>query len=150
MQDAPRIGADGRSQTDRRLAAVRARLSELRQRTPGPATPGEWQRRVEAAQRHAAAAQAAAIEQLTYSATAFRRAAQAHDRAAAEHECAAASGTSQPDEHKRQAAIHREAAVHDRQRAGQVQSLLSAAAGGSQPARDAAPKAGEILRAVTG
>jgi hypothetical protein len=110
-------------------------LSELRQRAsvPGPVELGEWQQRVEAAQRHAAAAQAAAINQLTYSAASFRRAAAAHARAAAEHESAASSGFSQPQEHKQQAAIHRAAAVHDLQRAQQVESLLSAAGPAAAP-----------------
>jgi hypothetical protein len=129
-------GVDDRSQLDTRLTAIRARLSELRQRAREPVTPGEWQRRVEAAHGHAAAAQAAAIEQLTWSAASFRRAAEAHYRAAAEHESAAASGTSRSDEHKRQAVIHQAVAAHDWKRAEQVQSLLSGAspAGTSQPA----------------
>jgi hypothetical protein len=130
--------AERRGQLDERLAAIRTRLSELQQmRARGPVTPIQWQQRVEAAQHHAAAAQAAAIQQLTYSAASFRRAAEAHDRAAAEHERAASSGSSQSPDHKRQAAIHRAAAVHDRQRTHQVQSLLSTAVPAG-PSRSAA------------
>lgn len=119
----------GRSEIGERLSAVRTRLSGLDERAAAPrrATPREWQQRAEAAQRYAAAAQAAAKQALAYSAAAFRQAAEAHDRAAAEHESAAASGISQPHEHKRQAALHRAAAIRDRQRAHRVQSLLSGA-----------------------
>lgn len=132
MEHATDTGVVRRSQLDERLAAVRTRLRELHEQRQGPAgpvpaAPSEWRQRVEAAQRHAATAQAAAVDQLTYCAASFRRAAQAHDRAAAEHERAANSGSSRSQEHARHAAIHKAAAIHDLQRADHVQSLLSAA-----------------------
>lgn len=129
MEYAPGTAVGRRTQLDQRLTAIRARLSELQHRdAPESLTISQWQQRIEAAQRRAATAQAAAIEQLACSAAALRRAAEAHDCVAAEHERAASSETSRSLEHKRQAAIHRDAAIHDCRRADQVQSLLSRAA----------------------
>jgi hypothetical protein len=116
-----------RREIDTRLVAVRARLKELRERNwnavkSRAAPPGE---RLEAAQRHAAEAHAAAAQVLASSAEAFRRAAEAHERVASMHERTAASGIGDVRQHERQAALHRAAAVADWQRAERAQSLLS-------------------------
>jgi chromosome segregation ATPase len=116
-----------RREIDDRLDAVRARLQKLRERDwdavkSQTAARGE---RLEAAQRHAAEAHAAAAKMLASSADAFRRAAEAHERVASVHERAAASGIGDVHMRKRQAALHRAAAAADRQRADRVLSLLS-------------------------
>jgi hypothetical protein len=72
------------------------------------------------AQRHLAAAERA----IAASVLAFRRAADAHGHAAIQHERDAAAGFGDRDEHERQAAIHRAAAVADTQRAECAQLLL--------------------------
>jgi hypothetical protein len=81
--------------------------------------------RLEAAQRYAAEAYAAAVQVLAASAEAFRRAAEAHERVAGVHERAAAAGIGDVDTHERQATLHRAAAAADRQRAERAQSLVS-------------------------
>lgn len=116
-----------RREIDNRLDAVRARLEKLRERDwdavkSRTAARGE---RLEAAQRHAAEAHAAAAKMLASSADAFRRAAEAHERVAMVHERAAASGIGDVRVRERQAALHRAAAAADRQRAERVLSLLS-------------------------
>jgi hypothetical protein len=80
---------------------------------------------VEAAQRHAAQAHAAAVLVLASSAAAFRHAAEAHERAARAHEKTAAAGIGDVLGHEQQASPHRAAATADRQRAERTQSLLS-------------------------
>ena len=116
-----------RREIDNRLDAVRERLKKLRERDwdavkSQTAARGE---RVEAAQRHAAEAHAAAAKMLASSADAFRRAAEAHERVAKVHERAAASGIGDVHMRERQAALHRAAAAADRQRADRALSLLS-------------------------
>lgn len=116
-------------QIDTRLAAVRARLKELKDRERSLDTAKSWtgttRERVAAAQRHAAEAHAAAAEGLASSAEAFRIAAEAHERAARMHEKTAAAGIGDVPGHERQATFHRSAAAADRQRAERVRSLLS-------------------------
>jgi hypothetical protein len=80
--------------------------------------------RLEAAQRHAAEAHAAAALVLASGVEAFRHAAEAHERAASLHEKAAASGLGDVGEHERQAVLQRAAAVEDWRRAERAQSLL--------------------------
>jgi hypothetical protein len=104
--------SDRRREIDNRLDAVRARLKKLRERDwdalkSRTAARGE---RLEAAQRHAAEAHAAAAKMLASSADAFRRAAEAHERVASVHERAAASGICDVRMRERQAALHRAAA----------------------------------------
>jgi len=116
-----------RREIDNRLDAVRARLKKLQERDwdavkSRTAAPGD---RLEVAQRHAAEAHAAAAKMLASSAEAFRRAAEAHERVASVHERAAASGIGDVRMRERQAALHRAAAVADRQRAERALSLLS-------------------------
>jgi hypothetical protein len=109
-----------------RFDALRARLKELRDKDRDPArnwalSPTE---RLEAAQRHAVEAQGAAAQVLASSVMAFHMAAEAHERVASLLETAAASGMDDVHQHERQAALHRAAAVIDRQRAKRAQSLL--------------------------
>src|SRR5215831_9926126 len=116
-----------RRDIDTRLDAIRARLKKLRDRDWDAvkiraASPTE---RLEAAQRHATEAHAAAVQVLAASAGAFRRAAQAHERVASVHERAAKAGIGEVGQHERQAALHRAAAAADRHRAERAQSLLS-------------------------
>jgi hypothetical protein len=118
---------DRRREIDARLDAIRVRLRELRERDwdavrSRTADLGE---RLEAAQRYAAEAYAAAVEVLASSAEAFRKAAEAHERVAIVHERAAAAGIGEVGKHERQAALHRSAATADRQRAERAQSALS-------------------------
>lgn len=115
-----------RQEIDARLDAVRARLTQLRERDWGAvksqaAPTGE---RLEAARRYAAEAHAAALQVLAASAEAFHRAAEAHERVAGVHERAAAAGIGDVGKHERQAALHRGAAAADRQRAERAESLL--------------------------
>ena len=118
-----------RREIDTRLAAVRARLEELKDRErsldAAKNRTGTARERVAAAQRHAAEADAAAVEGLASSAEAFRIAAEAHEWAARMHERTAATGIGDVPGPVRQAALHRSAAAADRQRAERVQSLLS-------------------------
>ena len=117
---------DRRREIDARLDAVRARLKRLRERdweaVKSRAAPTS--ERLEAAQRYAAEAYAAAVQVLAASAEAFRRAAEAHERVANLHERAAASGIGDVRMRERQAALHRAAAAADRQRAERALSLL--------------------------
>ena len=110
---------DRRREIDARLDAVRARLKRLRERdwdaVKSQAAPTS--ERLEAAQRYAAEAHAAAVQVLAASAEAFRRAAEAHERVAGVHERAAAAGIGDVGRHERQAVLHRAAAAADRQRA---------------------------------
>jgi hypothetical protein len=119
-----------RQEIDTRLDAVRARLQELRERRRGwdadtSVAAAGTSERLEAAQRHAAEAHAAAALVLASSAEAFRRAAEAHERVADIHDRTAASRIGDVREHERQAALHRAAAAADRQRAEHAESLLS-------------------------
>lgn len=124
-----------RREIDARLDAVRARLGELRERDPDAVrywsvSPGQ---RLDAAQRHAAEAQAAAAVVLAACVEAFGRAAEAHERVAGVHERAAAAGLGDVGVHERQAALHRAAVAADRLRAGRAQSVVSVpAAGGTR------------------
>ena len=116
-----------RQEIDTRLDAVRARLKKLRERE----VDADWSQaasrfeRLEAAARHAAEAQAFAVQVLASSVAAFRRAAEAHEGAASAHDTAAASGIGDVLAHERQATSHRIAAAADRQRAERAQSLIS-------------------------
>ena len=149
MDSDPRSWPGRRREIDTRLAAVRARLKELRQKRwaagQGPAAASE---RREAARRHAAQAHAAAVQALTFGVEAFRRAAEAHERSASAHDKAAASGLGDVREHERQAALQRAAAAEDWRRAERAQSLLSeleraAPAHGSDGPGDSSPAAGQ-------
>ena len=118
-----------RREIDARLEAIRARLKILRERDKHwaairsrTATPGD---RLEAAQRYAAEAHAAAADVLASSAEAFRNAAEAHERVASVHQRAAAAGIGDLLSHERQAALHRDAAAADWRRAERSLSLLS-------------------------
>ena len=116
-----------RREIDERLAAVRARLEELRERRRGAdRTKAAASERLEAAQRHAAEAHAAAARTLAAGVEAFRHAAEAHEHAASLHEQAAASGFGDGREHERQAALQRAAAAEDWRRAERAQLLLTA------------------------
>lgn len=116
-----------RREIDARLDAVRVRLRELRERDWDAARSrtADLGERLEAAQRYAAEAYAAAVEVLASSAEALRKAAEAHERVAIVHERAAAAGVGDVGRHERQAALHRGAAAADRQRAERAQSALS-------------------------
>jgi len=115
-----------RREIDDRLDAVRARLEELRERRRPPDKERAHAReRLEAAQRHAAEAHAAAAQVLASGVEAFRHAAEAHERAASLHEKAAESGVGDVHEHKQQAALQRAAAAEDWRRAERAQSVLS-------------------------
>jgi hypothetical protein len=81
---------------------------------------------VAAAHRHAAEAYESARQVLAASVRAFRRAAEAHDRAASMHERTAAAGIGDVSGHEQQAALHRDAAAADRERAERALSLPSA------------------------
>lgn len=117
---------DRQGQIGTRLDVLRARLKELRNRDRDAArnwtiSPSE---RLEAAQRHVVEAQATAAQVLASSVMAFHMAAEAHERVASLHVTAAASGIGDVHQHERHAALHRAAAVIDRQRAKRAQSLL--------------------------
>jgi hypothetical protein len=116
-----------RREIDTRLDAVRARLRKLRE-TGADADRGRAasrSERLEAAMRHAVAAQAFAAQVLASNVEAFRRAAAAHEDAARVHDTAAAAGIGDVLAHERQATSHRMAAAADRQRAERAQSLIS-------------------------
>jgi hypothetical protein len=111
---------------DARLATIRVRLKELRERDwvadrNRTANPSE---RVAVAKLHAAEAHEAAVRVLASGVEAFRHAAEAHEKAASTHERVAATGTGDVLQHERQASLHRLAAAADRQRAERAQSLL--------------------------
>jgi hypothetical protein len=126
MDSQPSRPSGRQQEIDSRLDAVRARLKQLRERQIGAdrarTVPGE---RLEAAQRHAAEAHAAAEQVLASSVEAFRKAAEAHERVAEVHERTAEKGIGDVLLHKQQASLHRAAAVADWQRAKRTQSLLS-------------------------
>jgi hypothetical protein len=115
-----------RQEIGTRLGAVRARLDELRERDRDAVRsyqPGSGER-MGAAHRHAAEARAAANLALASSAEAFRSVADAHERVARVHERAAVSGLGDVRQHERQAAMHRAAAVAERERADRAESLI--------------------------
>jgi len=118
---------DRRREIDARLDAIRVRLRELRARDWDAvrSRTADLGDRLEAAQRYAAEAHAAAVEVLASSAEAFRKAAEAHERVAIVHERAAAAGIGDVGKHDRQAALHRSAAAADRRRADRAQSALT-------------------------
>lgn len=134
-----------RQEIDIRLDAVRARLKQLRERHVDVAARAAAGDRLDAAQRHAAEAYAAAGQVLASSVEAFRKAAQAHERVAGVHKRAAAAGIGDVLAHERQAAFHQAAAAADWQRAERAQSLLSeselpgAAAAPDEPGDGLAP-----------
>ncbi len=107
-----------------RIGAIHMRIDELQAKHQGRAISAAVSERLTSARRHLCAAQAAAEQAIAAAVRAFRRAAEAHERVALLHERAAAAGSSDKDEHERQAAIHRAAAVVDTQRAEHAQSLL--------------------------
>ena len=114
-----------RQEIDTRLDTIRVRLRELRERHPvRDRNPAAISERLEAAQRHAAEAYAAATQVLACSVEAFRTAAQAHERVASVHDRTAAKGTGDVLAHKREARYHRAAAAVDWWRAECARSLL--------------------------
>ena len=141
MNDASGSAESRREEIGERLAAIHARIEELKagqdQENPGAATLDE---RVVAAQHQVDASRAAAQLAITASIRAFRRSAAAHERAAFQHERNAAAGIGDRGEHEREAARHRAAAAADTKRAEQSYSMLSdeQAAGGSGPGTDQA------------
>ena len=120
-RDAPETS---REETRQRLDAIHTRIGELQAGRQNEATPAAVRERLSVAQRHLAAAQAAADRAIAASVGAFRRAADAHEHAALQYERAAAAGFGDKGEHERQAALHRAAAAADRQRAERARSLL--------------------------
>ncbi len=107
-----------------RIGAIYMRIDELQAKPQDRATSATASERLASAQRHLAASQAAAEQAIAAAVRAFLRAAEAHERVAVLHERAAAAGSSDKDEHERQAAIHRAAVMADAQRAEHAQSLL--------------------------
>jgi hypothetical protein len=124
VDNEPQAPQSRRETARRRLDAIHTRIGELQASGQGDASPAAIRERLTSAQRHLAAAQAAAERAIAASVRAFRRAAEAHEHAAIQHARAAAAGFGDKDEHERHAAIHRAAAVADRQRAERAQSLL--------------------------
>jgi len=124
VDDKNASGENRREEIGQRLAAIRARMDELKAVRPDDASAAAVRERIGSAQRQAAASQAAAEHAISASIRAFRRSARAHEHAALQHERAAATGFGDKDQHEQQAARHREAAVVDVQRAEHAQSLL--------------------------
>jgi hypothetical protein len=118
-----------RDQIRLRLAAIRMRVDELQEKAEGEASRGVSSERFVLAQHHAAISQAAAEQATGASARAARRTADSHVRAALLHERVAAAGFGDTDEHERQAAIHRAAAMADAQRADDAQITAPGTAG---------------------
>jgi len=125
MDSEPGSPARRREEIDHRLAAVRARLKELRERSrASDESQATASGRLEAAERHAAEAHAAAARVLASGVEAFRAAAEAHERVASLHERLAAAGIGEVTEHQRRAALHRAAAAADWQRAERALPLV--------------------------
>lgn len=124
MGDKPGSGENRREEIGRRLAAIRARMEELKAARPDETDPAAISERIGSSQRQAAASQAAAEQAIAASIRAFRRAAGAHEHAAVQHDRAAAAGFGDKDQHERLAARHRAAAAADMQRAERARSLL--------------------------
>ena len=108
-----------------RIAAIRARLDELRRAQRGNKDPVTSSGQFVEAQHYAAISEAAAQRALAASIGAFLRAAEAHERAAVQHEHMAVSGDSRQAQHRERAAFHRAAAATDRQRASTTQLLFA-------------------------
>lgn len=134
MNDVTGSAESRREEIGQRLAAIHARIEELKagqdQEDPGAATLDE---RVAAAQHQVDASRAAAQQAIAASIRAFRLSAAAHERAALQHERNATAGIGDRAEHEREAARHRAAAAADTTRAEHSCSMLSdeQAAGGS-------------------
>jgi chromosome segregation ATPase len=124
VDDKPASWESRREEIGRRLAAIRARMDELKRVRQDDASAAAVRERIGSAQRQAAASEAAAKHAIAASIRAFRRSAQAHEHAALQHERAAAAGFGDKDQHEQQAARHRAAAAADTQRAEHAQSLL--------------------------
>ena len=124
VETAPGAGSNRRDEFRQRLAAIDARMGELRAEWPGEVTPAALGERIAAARRHLAVSQAAADRAVAASVRAFRRSAEAHEQAALLHDRAAAAGFGDPARHERLAAAHRAAAVADTERAERARSLL--------------------------
>jgi hypothetical protein len=124
MDSAPDPPENRREEIRQRIGAIRARIDELEARRQAGATRAAMTERIASAERHMAASRAAAQEAIAASIRCLRRAAEAHERVAHLHERAAAARWGNKDEHERQAAIHRAAAVADTRRAEQAQLLL--------------------------
>ncbi len=114
-----------RQQIGDRLAAIRARIDDLRQPREARVATASGELAVEA-QDHADAAQAAAQQALARSIEGLLAAAKAPERCAISHERLALSPGSDKEHHRQRAAAHREAAAVDRQRAETARSLLLA------------------------
>jgi hypothetical protein len=124
VETEPEAGGNRREEIRQGLGAIRARIDELRAEQQGEVTPAALRERIASAQRQLAASLAAADQAVAASVRAFRRAAEAHEQAGLQHERASAAGFGDRDQHERQAAIHRAAAVADTQRAERAESLL--------------------------
>jgi hypothetical protein len=149
MDSKPGSPSSRREEIDHRLAAVRARLKELRERSRATEeSQATASGRLEAAERHAAEAHAAAARVLASGVEAFRAAAEAHERVASLHERLAAAGIGEVTEHQRRAVLHRAAAAADWQRAERALPLVpEPEPAGPAPACDApgdgSPAAGQ-------
>ena len=124
VDNAPQAPQSRREKTRQRLDAIHTRIGELQAKRHDDASQAAIRERLISAQRHLAASQAVAERAIAVSVSAFRRAAFAHEHTAIQHERAAAAGFGDKDEHERQAAIHRAAAVADTQRAERALLLL--------------------------
>jgi len=109
-----------------RIGATHMRTDELQAQRHSDATSVTVSERLASAQRHLAAAQAGAEQAIAAAVRAFRRAAEAHERVALLYERVAAADCRDRDrdEHERQAAIHRSAAMADTERAEYALSVL--------------------------
>lgn len=128
MEPAPESRGSRREEIRQRLEAIHTRLKELRAKrqedSQDDAAPAVFSERLASSQRYKAASQAAAEQAAAASARAFLRSAEAHQQAALQHERSAAAGYGDQDQHERQAATHRAAAVADLQRAERADSGL--------------------------
>ena len=113
-----------RQEIGQRLDALRTRINELKADRRGDADRATSSERLASAERHLVDSQAAAQQAIAASVRTLRRAAEAHERAALQHERAAMAGVGDTDEHRREKASHRAAAVADTRQAERAQSQL--------------------------
>ena len=131
MENEAERWAGRRQQIGDRIAAIRARIGELREAQQVREQPVSSSGQLAEAQHHAAVSEAAAQQALDASIDAFRRAAEAHERLAVQYEEAAASRDGDRELNRQRAASHRAAAAADWQRAEAAQSLLASRPGNS-------------------